>query len=349
MDELGFVKNQHDSCVYNKTIKGVQMTLGLYVDDILITCKNKQYIRDFNSKLKERYKETTFHDELSLSYLGMILDNSNRDFLEVKMPAFVQQVIDESGVDQSLKSDVPASSKLFTIDEKAESLDDEARESFHTLVAKLLYLSKRGRPDILLPVTFLCTRVTAPRKDDLKKLHKVIKYLNDTKDLSLRIRRSDSILDVCVYCDASFAVHPNMRSHTGAIVTVGQVPVFFKSMKQKLSAKSSMESEMIALSDILPQAMHTAYFLEEQMKQAVIPTFHEDNQSAVAMLKNGRPLAEATRHTNIRYFFIADYLQQGKTDLRYINTKDQTGDYYTKPLTGIDFKRHRDTIMGYSG
>jgi len=349
MKDLKFEVNSYDNCVFNRVINGVQITVGLYVDDLLITCRDKRYIKDLNEKLTERYKETTFHDDLSLSYLGMIIDNSNKDYIEIKMPAFVQQVIDESGVDKSKVSDIPASAGLFTVDESATLLDDEAREDFHSLVAKLLYLSKRGRPDILLPVTFLCTRVSSPSTDDKKKLSKVIKYLNGTKDMGLKIRKSEEALDICVYCDASFAVHPNMRSHTGAIVEVGKTPVFFKSTKQKLNAKSSTEAEVIALSDILPQALQTAYFLEEQMEQKVKPKFYEDNQSAIAMLKNGRPIAEATRHINIRYFFISDYLKQGKIDIEYINTSEQVGDFYTKPLTGAEFIRHRDRIMGYEG
>ena len=100
---------------------------------------------------------------------------------------------------------------------------------------------------------------------------------------------------------------------------------------------------MIALSDVLPQAMFVSYFLEDQMSQQCM----EDNMSAITMLKNGRALAESTRHINIRYFLLSDYLSQGKADIKYINTSDQVGDFYTKPLVGDLFIKHRDTIMGH--
>jgi hypothetical protein len=44
-------------------------------------------------------------------------------------------------------------------------------------VAKLLYLAKRGRPDILLDVNFLSTRVTI---EDWGKLDRIIKDLRGT-------------------------------------------------------------------------------------------------------------------------------------------------------------------------
>ena len=318
------------------------------MDDIIVTCKNKKIVRDLNENLKEKYKDTTYHDDKVLSYLGMLLDNSNDEYLEISMPSFIKALIEESGIDINSKSDTPASTNLFEINEDAVKLDKNEREDFHTLVAKLLYLSKRGRPDVLLPVTFLCTRVQSPDVEDKKKLIKVLKYLNTTVELGLRIHRcEEGKYDICVYCDASFATHKDYKSHTGAVITVGKSPVFYKSCKQKLNSKSSMESEMIALSDVLPQAMFVSYFLEDQMSQQCIPTFMEDNMSAITMLKNGRALAESTRHINIRYFLLSDYLLQGKADIKYINTSDQVGDFYTKPLVGDLFLKHRDTIMGH--
>jgi hypothetical protein len=52
----------------------------------------------------------------------------------------------------------PTTPKLFHNSSQISGklLDGEARERFHTTVARLLYLSKRGRPDIKLPVLFLC-------------------------------------------------------------------------------------------------------------------------------------------------------------------------------------------------
>ena len=104
---------------------------------------------------------------------------------------------------------------------------------------------------------------------------------------------------------------------------------------------------MIALSDILPQAMFVSYNLEDQMSQQCIPTFMEDNMSAITMLKNSRALAESIRHINIRYFLLSDYLSQGKAEIKYINTSDQVGDFYTKPLVGDLFIKHRDFIIGH--
>jgi hypothetical protein len=346
LTRIGFEKNLVDNCVFNRTINNVQFTVAVYVDDLLISCKNKRLITDFKRALEIEYEEINFDDKVKLSYLGMLIDNSNENYIEISMPSFVEQIIDESKIDKSTTSTTPSSSKLFDVIEDDNRLGADESENFHTIVAKLLYLSKHSRPDILLATTFLCTRVQNPGGDDLKKLNRLVKYLNGTKDMGLRIHNDSDILDLCIYCDASFAVHPNLRSHSGAIITVGNIPVFFKSNKQKLNTKSSTEAELVAISDVLPQALNTAYFLEEQLKQQVIPKLYQDNKSTIAMVKNGRAIAESTRHINIRYFFISDYVQQKLIDIEHLGTKEMVADYYTKPLQGDDFVRHRDYIMG---
>jgi len=44
------------------------------------------------------------------------------------------------------------------------------------------------------------------------------------------------------WVDASFAVHPNMRSHTGGVMTLGSGGAYSVSTKQKLNTRSSTES-----------------------------------------------------------------------------------------------------------
>lgn len=345
LKSLNFEMNSIDQCVFNCNINGVQITVGIYVDDLIISCVDEKVIKMFKDALLHKYHEINYEDNEKLPYLGMILDNTRGEYIEVSMPSFVKQIIDELKLTSTDTSRTPCGSKLFEVNEDDYKLDDDERENFHTMVAKLLYLSKHARPDILLATTFLCTRVQTPGKDDLKKLVRVVRYLNGTKDMGLRIHSTDK-LDLCVYCDASFAVHPNMRSHSGAIITVGDTPVFFKSNKQKLNTKSSTEAELVAVSDVLPQAIHTARFLEEQVRHQVIPLLYQDNKSTIAMINNGRPIAESTRHIDIRYFFISDYVEQGLIDVEFLGTKDMIADYYTKPLQGDNFIRHRDHIMG---
>ena len=62
-------------------------------------------------------------------------------------------------------------------------LNEERRDMFHHIVAKLLYVSKRARVDIDLAVSFLCTRVSKSTEDDWDNLRRLLNYLYKTIDM----------------------------------------------------------------------------------------------------------------------------------------------------------------------
>ena len=66
------------------------------------------------------------------------------------------------------------------------------------------------------------------------------------------------------WLDASFAIHRNIRSHTGGVMTLGSVGVYTVSTKHNLSTRSSTEIELVSLHDVMPQIFWTRYFLPAQ-------------------------------------------------------------------------------------
>ena len=70
-------------------------------------------------------------------------------------------------------SPTPANANSFKIDESPK-LSQRAKESFHTLVAKCPFISKRSRPDVQPTVVTLCSRVKAPNLTDAAKLDHLV-------------------------------------------------------------------------------------------------------------------------------------------------------------------------------
>ena len=80
-------------------------------------------------------------------------------------------------------------------------------------------------------------RVKALDEDNYKKLKQVIKYLRATKDLVLTLEENDSG-KIMWWVDSAFAVHNNMRSHTGRLMSPRKGAVCSASKKQKINTKS---------------------------------------------------------------------------------------------------------------
>ena len=67
----------------------------------------------------------------------------------------------------------------------------------------------------------------------MEKLIKLLEYLKGTSKLCLKLK-TDNLQVVKWYVDASFAVHPDYRRHTGAVMTLGKGSIIAMSKKAKV-------------------------------------------------------------------------------------------------------------------
>lgn len=222
------------------------------------------------------------------------------------------------------------------------------KERFHHLTAKLLYLGKRIRPDILTAVSFLTKRVNCPNAEDMEKLKKVIRYIRCTDRLGI-VLEGDKNLAVYAYVDASYGVHSDLKSHTGCVIGLGKGPVYAASRSQKINSKSSSEAELIGLSDSTNQIVWVREFLIGQGYKVGPAIVYEDNQSAIAMVKNGKSQSERTRHIAVRFYFIADRVANKEIKIEYMETGKMIADILTKPITGNLFFRLRAGLLNCHG
>ena len=346
--DLGFTLNPYDSCVANCLIGGKQCTIGWYVDDMKVSHVDSTVVSDIIAQIEARFGKMTVTRGTQHNFLGMDITFNQNATVTVDMSEYVADTLECSGIDlHGSTAPTPAKRTLFEIDDSSPLLDKEQAELFHRVVAKLLYLSKRGRSDIQLAIAFLTTRVSRSTVQDLSKLRRVLQYLNGTKDLFLTLG-ADSLERLKTWVDAAYAVHTDMKSHTGGAVSMGLGAFMCKSNKQKLNTKSSTEAEVVGASDFLPSTIWTRMFLEGQGYTLTTNEFAQDNTSAILLERNGRSSSgQKTRHIDIRYFFMQDrFMSEGLT-LVYCPTESMLADFFTKPLQGALFKRFRSVILGY--
>ena len=364
----GFRLNPYDPCVANKQVKGEQLTVCFHVDDCKISHVNPKVIDEIIEWLRSEYEnifedgtgQMKVHRGKNHKYLGMSLDFSHANQCRVTMIDYLDEIV--VTYDKALKelSDgfiaikkksnkartSAAPDDLFVINEDAEKLSEEGATAFHNLVAKTLYVSKRARPDVSTAIAFLTTRVRAPDVDDWRKLSCLMEYLRNDR-LRPLILSADGSGVLMWYVDASFAVHPNMRSHTGGVFTMGRGFPINISTKQKLNTRSSTESELVAVDDMMPIVLWTRYFLMAQGYGVTENLLLQDNRSSMLLERNGKASSsKRTRHINIRYFFITDRVNMKEVEIEWCPTKEMVADFMTKPLQGSHFRRMRDLIMG---
>jgi hypothetical protein len=218
-------------------------------------------------------------------------------------------------------------------------------------VAKGLFLCKRARPNIQQAISVLCTRVRDLNQADWEKMMRVMKYLNGTKGENLALS-ADNLRVVKWYVDASFAVHPDFKSHTGAMMTLGKGAMQSIARKQKMNRQSSTEGKLVAVNNAATIILWTKLFLEAQGYNVEKNIVYQDNKSKILLeTKSKESSGKQTRTLNIRYVFITDQVEKGNAQIEHCGTNNMVGDFFTKPRSSKDFgtisldinKTHRDT------
>jgi hypothetical protein len=293
LEAAEFKFNPYDPCAANRQEKGSQHTLLFHVDNLKSSHIDSRVNDELDKWLQENYGEhgeVTIHRGKTHDYLGMQLDFSVKGNVKVGMIEYVSEMLKH--FPQTFKGNkvatTPASDALFN-EGQGRKLHQERADMYHTMVAKALFLCKRVRPDIQQTIVGLCTRVKEPNEADWNKLVRLMKYLNGTRDLRLTLS-ADKLNCIKWYVDASFAVHPDFKSHTGATMKFGDGEGAPQSIsrKQKLNTKSSTESELAGADDVLVMILWTKLFLEEQGYEIEKNILYQDNKSAILLEINGK-------------------------------------------------------------
>jgi hypothetical protein len=241
--------------------------------------------------------------------------------------------------------DSPAGADVFDINSNLPLLSKEQQDEFHSTVARLLYLSKRARPDILLPVSFLTTRVRKATEQDQAKLNRVLDYLSQGhRALILGCAADGPKLEA--YVDASHATHADRKGHTGAIITLGRGAIYASSSKQKTISRSSFEAEVNAASFTGSTVIWLSRLMGELGYNVLPTTIYQDNEGTASILRSGRLTGRNSKHIDVHMLWMAEKVTEGMLAIKWIPTEEMLADVLTKGMVGKSFQALRDLLMG---
>ncbi len=241
----GLQVNPYNPCMANLETKfGKQLTMIWHVDNLMAPCKDNFKLTKFLCYLGKIYgTKLIMHTGQKHEYLGMYMEFNEDGMLEVLMVTYLKNVIEQFPEEISGRVSSPVAEHLFAVrdESKARVLEEERALAFHHTVAQLLFMCMRARRDIQTAVAFLTTRVKSPGKDDWGKLKRVLKYLNGTNYLKLRLSMENMGM-LKWYVNGLHNVHPDCRGHGAALFSMGKGATTSYLRKLKLNTRSSMES-----------------------------------------------------------------------------------------------------------
>lgn len=161
----------------NKTVNGKQVTIGFRVDDLLMICEDGSTSEDIISLLRGVKEKRRMIQWISWYEISIRENGTNVDMVRQVVLQHLQQMI--------------------------YSMIEVDRKQLHSVVAKLLCMAEHTHPDILLAISLLASRVAMTNHDDMGKLNRVLRYLNEQKNMSTHFKRESDMV-MRAYIDASF-------------------------------------------------------------------------------------------------------------------------------------------------
>ena len=338
---LNFIQVTHEKCIFIlKNLNNI-IILGIYVDDILILSNNISMVNTFKSNIKLKFKIKELGSTNSI--LGIKINKDKIGNISLSQYTYIKDILQKFNYDQVNPSKTPMETKLCLSNDTTEVYN---KKLYQQMIGSLLYLMIRTRPDISYSITTLSQFNNYPSKLHHAYVKRIFRYIKYSEDYSLIINNKNDMI-LSAYCDASFApIKHERKSISGFVCYLGNTPVIWKTKKQSLIAKSTMECELYALEFCLSEVLYLRNLLQDLgYKQSITKIYH-DNQASIYFSTN-QYLNSRNKHIDLKHCFIKQHIELKNIEVVYISTYEMKADGFTKSLGPIKFNLFKDYLNLY--
>ena len=355
--ELELKQCQHDQCLFYKA----NLLIVLYVDDAGCAAPEMKYIDEFIAALESKgfslTKEGSFSEFLGIKFT----EDKQAGTITLTQKGLIKKIIAATNLEECNPNWTPAATAALGMDPDGELMTEEW--SYPSIVGMLLYLSTNTRPDIAFAVSQVARFNHSPKQSHARAVKQIVRYLARTWDKGTIVKPTNTLQLDC-YVDADFAGLYNRepdsnltsaKSRLGFIISLGGVPLVWRSQLQSEISLSSCESEYASLSQSLRTLLpirallievSMAIGLEESMRATVHARVFEDNAAALQLATQQR-ITRRTRYYLVKWHHFWNSVNKGEVSIHRIETSRQAADYLTKGLAREVFERIRKINQGW--
>ena len=355
---MGFKRLTYDPCLFIKHVDSRVMIVGVYVDDVVVCHDSPELLSWFTAKFTGQGGFNAKHLGKLTWFLGVAVDQHADCSITLNQTQYI---------DKLLKKFVPSYSSSFraqtmpcnpeSFQRLSPSRNDIEREKasrlpYLEIVGSLLYLSTMTRPDIAYHLSVLCSCMHDPSPECYSAAVDLLLYVSHTRHYHLRYSGStsappglshapeiDSNCGFVAYSDSSWHKPDELGYNMfGYTVMLFGGPVAFAAKRLKVVAHSSAEAEYAASSYASKEVAfvrNVCSELDVGLRGAVC--FAVDNEAAIKIAQN-RGVTGRTKHFSDAIHYIRHLLDHKIINLRYVSTRYQLADGFTKPLGKSDFR-----------
>jgi hypothetical protein len=337
---LGFQPCPVDPCLFTRQFNDGIQIICVYMDDILIATHTQVAMDSLFQDLQkhiELKRQGPIHHLLGIKILRDLVQGT----ISMSQSALATKALAKFDLLDCHPKRTPEI--LDTEDLWHDvSLPAADESSYRSIVGSLMYLSICTRPDLAHAVGRLARHVSSPREPHMVGAKRALRYVAGTLHYGISFKSTNTRLTG--FSDASWANKPDRKSTTGWIFILGGGPVAWKSIRQRIVALSTCESEYIALADAAKELLWQLQLLKTLAVTQSKTLMHCDNQSAIATASTVA-ITERSKHIDVGYHFLREMVSNNVMILKFTRTADMLADILTKSSNFDAIGKFISTLM----
>ncbi|KAJ9551602.1 LOW QUALITY PROTEIN: hypothetical protein OSB04_015647 [Centaurea solstitialis] len=274
---------------------------------MLIIAGDDKMIRSTKDMLKSKFDMK----DMGLSYviLGIKITRTQNS-LVLSQTHYVDTILEKFYKGDTSITKTPSDTKRIVL----------YKVEYSRILDSLMYLMSCTRLDLAYAVSKLSRYTSNASVEYWRSITRLLRYLRYTRECGLHYGRYPTVIKG--YSDVNWISDiKDSRSTSGYVFTLGSATISWKSSKKTIIARSTMESEFIALDKCGEKLRQFVEDVPKWPKPVTVICIHCDSQSKI-----GR--AQSTIRNMIRQL-----ISIGVISIDYVKSKDNSVDPLTKSLS----------------
>ena len=197
-----FACSSYDSSVYMRsTNAGPLIYLVLYVDDMLVACKNMLEVEELKSQLLKEFDMKDLRDAKKILGMEIVRDRS-KAYLYLNQTRYIEKVLKRFAMGDAKYISTPLGSQFKLSKDlcpRAKQEEEDMRGIPYTnAIGSIMYARVCSRPDIAQAVSMISRYMGKSGKQHLDAVKWLRRYMKCTSDLCLMFGIDDTVLVIVI-------------------------------------------------------------------------------------------------------------------------------------------------------